>query len=285
MLGVLSKIMKSALVLAVLAACLLLSGAASAQQLENPRTDYTAYTRPKGRMAVGPFKVEHGIIDEIMVGTYPLPWLAFPWLKVPVPSGYLKLRTSWFDPLTFSARAGIAYINAKAIAELADDSAEASALSTTADFTASWQINEQFTLSAGLDYAHLGAVGSGADQATKVEGASTAHTYSTRLFGEWRFTRVFAMTLLARYLIYQSPIDTSSTTNSDAVTVETDLSAESTEQRHFSIVPGVSFVWQRWELDAGVGYGVLYLPILGLATAKRWPILDLSFAYRFDLYH
>jgi hypothetical protein len=131
----------------------------------------------------------------------------------------------------------------------------------------------------------MSAVGGGGDEATKLEGASTADTYSTRLFGEWRFNRVFAMTLLLRYLVYQSPIDTSSSASSDSVTVESDLSAESTDQRHFSIVPGVSFVWKKWELDAGVGYGIFYLPIVGLASGKLWPILDLSFAYRFDLYH
>lgn len=276
--------MLKALTLAACAACVAWSGAAGAQQLDNPRTDYTAYTRPKGRLAVGPFKVEHGIIDEIMVGTYPLPWLAFPWLKVPVPTGYLKLRTSWFDPVTVSLRGGLAYINAKAIAELADDDADASALSETADLTASYRIDDRFTLSLGFDYAHLSAVGTAGETTTSVEGAGTAHTYSTRLFGEWRFTRVFALTLLARYLIYQSPIDTKSQTTSDSVTVDTDLSAETTEQRHFSLVPGVSFVWERWELSGGVGYGVFYLPILGLATAKRWPILDLNVAYRFDLY-
>jgi hypothetical protein len=269
---------------AAFAACIGWSGAAGAQQLDNPRTDYTAYTRPQGRLAVGPFKVEHGIIDEIMVGTYPLPWFAFPWLKVPIPSGYLKLRTSWFDPVTISLRAGLAYIDAKAIAELADDSADGSALSTTADLTASYQIDERFTVSLGLDYAHLGAVGSAKETTTSVEGAGAAHTYSTRLFGEWRFTRVFAMTLLLRYLVYQSPIDTTSTTETESVTVDSHLSAESTEQRHFSVVPGVSFVWDKWELSGGVGYGVLYLPVLGLATSKRWPILDLNFAYRFDLY-
>ncbi|HWP08186.1 MAG TPA: hypothetical protein VNN72_20730 [Polyangiaceae bacterium] len=277
--------MKRTLLLAVLMACMLLSGAVAAQQLENPRTDYAAYTRPKGRMAVGPFKVEHGIIDEIMVGTHPLPWFAFPFLGVPIPNGYLKLRTSWFEPLTFSVRGGLTYIDAKALAELADDSAEASALSVTSDFTASWKINEKFSLSAGFDYAHISAIGSSKDEAANIEGASTADTYSVRLFGEWRFTRVFAMTLLTRYLIYQSPIDTSSSTETDAVSVDTDLSAESTEQRHFSIVPGVSFAWEHWELSGGVGYGIFYLPMLGLATAKRWPILDLSFAYRFDLYH
>jgi len=276
--------MLKALAPAAFAAGLAWSGAAGAQQLDNPRTDYTAYTRPQGTLAVGPTKVEHGIIDEVMVGTYPLPWLAFPWLKVPVPTGYLKLRTSWFDPVTVSLRGGLAYIDAKAIAKLADDSADASALSETADLTVSYQIDERLTLSLGFDYAHLSAVGSGAEATTSVEGAGTSHTYSTRLFGEYRFNRVFALTLLARALIYQSPIDTTSTTESEIVTVESNLSAETTEQRHFSIVPGVSFVWKNWELSGGVGYGVFYLPILGLATAKRWPILDLNVAYRFDLY-
>jgi len=143
--------MRAGITLAALAACVGFAAAAGAQQLDNPRTDYTAYTRPQGTLAVGLFKVEHGIIDQITVGTYPLPWLAFPWLKVPVPSGYLKLRTSWFDPLTFSGRAGLTYIDAKAVAELADDNASGSALSLTADFAASYQINERFTLSLGFD--------------------------------------------------------------------------------------------------------------------------------------
>ena len=77
---------------------------ASTPQLENPRTDYTAYTRPKGRMAVGPLKIEHGIIDEVMVGTYVPPWFAFPVLKVPIPSVYAKLRTPTWNNFTLSIR-------------------------------------------------------------------------------------------------------------------------------------------------------------------------------------
>ncbi|HEX6767132.1 MAG TPA: hypothetical protein VF103_16660 [Polyangiaceae bacterium] len=47
----------------------------------------------------------------------------------------------------------------------------------------------------------------------------------------------------------------------------------------------MSFVWNRWELTGGVGYGVFYLPVLGLASAKNWPVVDFGVAYRFDLYH
>jgi hypothetical protein len=277
--------MRLLIALAACAATLAVGAAAEAQQLDNPRTDYTAYTRPKGRMAVGPFKVEHGILDEVMIGTYVPPWFAFPVLKVPIPTVYLKLRTPTWANFTAAIRGDVAYVSGKAVAELSDDPASASAIGTTADIDASYRIDDRFTVSLGLDYAHLRAVGETSDEAASVEGASAAHTYSVRAFGEWRLSRVFAVTLLFRYLIYQSPISVDSTSDSDAATVESDLSAESALQKHFSIVPGVSFVWDRWELSAGVGYGIFYLPVLGLASAKNWPIIDLGFAYRFDLYH
>ena len=277
--------MRPSVTLAALAVALTFSSLASAQQLDNPRTDYTAYTRPKGRMAVGPIKVEHGIIDEVMVGTYVPTWFLFPVLKVPVPTLYAKLRTPTWEKLTLSIRADFAYIDGKAVAELADDDASASAVSTAGDIGISYFINEQFTASLGLDYARLRAVGEAADDATTVEGASAAHTYSVRAFGEWRLNRIFAVTLLFRYLLYQSPISADTSSDSDSASVDGDLTAESTLQKHFSITPGVSFVWKRWELSAGVGYGVFYLPILGLASGKNLPLVDFGLAYRFDLYH
>ena len=258
---------------------------ASAQQLANPRTDYTAYTRPKGRAQVGLLKTDLGIIDEVLIGTYPLPWLAFPVLKSAIPNVYAKVRSPWAGPLTLAAGGSLLYVNGKAIAQLADKSASASALSMTAEIDASYRFSELFSLSLGLDYAHLRAIGGKNDEATSVEGASAGHTYSTRLLGEWRLSRVFALSLLFRYLIYQSPYSVDSSSGDKAITVTSNLSAESTIQKHFTLVPGVSFEWERWELNAGVGYGVFYLPALGLASAKSWPVVDLAFGYRFDIYH
>jgi len=271
-----------------LALCPLLlawSGAASAQQLQNPRTDYTAYTRPKGRATVGLLKTDLGLIDQVTIGTYPLPWLAFPLLDSTVPNVYAKARSPWSSPLTLAVAGSFLFVDGKAIAKLADKSASASAISTTAEFDASYRFDDRFSLSLGFDYAHLRAIGAKDDEATSIEGASSGHTYSVRALGEWRLTRVFALSLLFRYLIYQSPISVDSESSTSAVTVVSDLSAESTIQKHFTLVPGVSFEWERWELNAGVGYGVFYLPALGLASAKSWPVVDLGFGYRFDLYH
>lgn len=275
--------MRASLTLAA-AGFLAFSVPALAQQLDNPRTDYAAYTRPQGVLAVGMPKLEHGIIDEVMVGTYIPPWLLFPLLKVPVPNGYVKVRTPGLDPITVSLRGGVAYLDATAIAELADEDATGNAVSLTADLASSYLIDERFSVSLGLDYAHLLATGGVDETASSVQGASSADTYSVRALGEWRLTRVFALTLLARFLIYQSPVSADAQTESEAVSVDADLSGESADQRRFTIVPGVSFVWQNWELSGGVGYGVLYLPVLGFASAKAWPVIDFSAAYRFDLY-
>ncbi|HYQ45155.1 MAG TPA: hypothetical protein VER11_24380 [Polyangiaceae bacterium] len=277
--------MRKAVSLAVSTLLLAWTAGASAQQLENPRTDYTAYTRPKGRVSLGLLKTDLGIIDEVTIGTYPLPWLAFPLLKSTIPNVYAKVRSPWSGPLTLAIAGSFLFVDGKAIAQLADKSASASAISTTAEFDASYRFDHRFSLSVGLDYARLRAVGGKDDEATSVEGASSGHTYSTRLLGEWRLSRVFALSLLFRYLIYQSPINVDTSSSDSAVTVTSNLSAESTIQKHFTLVPGVSFEWERWELNAGVGYGVFYLPALGLATAKSWPVVDLGFAYRFDIYH
>lgn len=266
-------------------ALLLWSAAANAQQLDNPRTDYTAYTRPKGRAQVGLLKTDLGIIDEVLIGTYPLPWFAFPILKTPIPNVYAKVRSPWSGPFTVAVGGSFLFVDGKAIAKLADKTASASAVSTTAEIDASYRFDDRFSLSLGLDYAHLRAIGGKNDEATSIEGASAGHTYSTRLLGEWRLSRVFALSLLFRYLIYQSPYSVESSSSDGALTVTSDLTAESTIQKHFTLVPGVSFEWERWELNAGVGYGVLYLPALGLASSKNWPVVDLAFGYRFDLYH
>jgi hypothetical protein len=276
--------MRARVTAAACAALLSFAAVAQADQLSNPRTDYTAYTRPKGRVAAGPLKLELGIVDEVMVGTYVAPWLAFPWLDVPVPSAYLKIRSYWDGPFTLALRGGITYLDATALAHLADETAQGSAMSYVAEVDGSYKIDDQFSVSLGLDWARVQALGSAGDQTTSVEGASTAHTYSLRALGEWRLTDVVAVTLLLRYLIYQSPISADATSQTPAVTVTESVTAESTNQKRFAAVPGVSFSWTHWELGAGVGYGVFILPVVGLASAKAWPVVDFNAAYLFDAY-
>lgn len=297
--------MRPSLTLVALLASLPLSASAGAAELAGPedvppsptpvpvkngyrpnlRTDFTAYTRPGGRVSVGPLKFEFGLIDEVTIGTYVPPWFAFPLLGTPVPNGYLKLRSWWHGPFTLAVRGGVLFVDAEGVAELADNDASASALGVAGEIDASYRLGDHFTLSAGLDYNHLSAVGSETQQATSVEGASTADTWMSRLFAEWKLTNVFSLTLLVRYLVSQSPVSADASSETPAFSVRSDLSTENTGKRgRWSAVPGVAFDWQHWELSIGVGYGVVPLPVFGIPTTKAWPLVDFALALHFDLY-
>lgn len=252
---------------------------------DNPRTDYTAYTRPAGRTAVGLFKLEQGILDQLTIGTYWPLWFAYPALGVLIPNAYLKMGTSRRVPLALAGRAGVTYVDDSAISKMSHNQASASAIAYAAEVDASLRLGSAFTLTLGGDYNHLSAVGGGTDHvAASIEGASTADTWSARLLTEWHLTHSFELSLLVRYLIYQSPLNADVETESEAVSVEGDLSGEGSRRRRWSLVPGVAFEGESWELQLGVGYGVFYLPVAGLPTSKSWPIVDLGFAYRFDLF-
>jgi hypothetical protein len=258
---------------------------ARADERPNPRTDYTAYTRPGGRVSVGPLKAEFGIIDEITVGTYVPPWFAFPVLGVPIPNGYLKARSWWSGPITLALRGGLLFIDGTAIAELADEDASASVLESSGELDVSFRFSPRVTLSAGLDYNHLSALGDSTEEATTIEGASTADTWNSRLFFELGLTRVFSLTFLLRYLIYQSPVEADASTDGEVVSIDSNLSAESgAARKRFAGVAGFAFDWEHWELSLGIGYGVFPLPALGIPTSNAYPIVDFAFAYRFDLY-
>jgi hypothetical protein len=263
--------------------CLLVALGARAE--DNPRTDYTAYTRPAGRTALGLFKLEQGILDELTIGTYWPLWIAYPAFGALIPNGYIKMGTSRRPPLALAGRAGVTYVDSSAIEKLSQNQASANGLAYSAELDASLRLGSSFTLTLGGDYNHIDAIGSGTDHvSTSIEGASTADTWSARLLTEWHLTHSFELSLLVRYLIYQSPLNADVDTTDGIVSVQGDLSGESSRQRRWSLVPGVAFEWQSWELQVGVGYGVFYLPVVGLPTTKNLPIVDLGFAYRFDLY-
>jgi hypothetical protein len=267
----------------LLVSCLVSLGA-RAEQEGNPRTDYTAYTRPGGRAAVGPFKLELGLIDEVTLGTYVPPWFAYPAIGVVIPNGYVKIGSSRRNRFALAGRAGVTFIDGKGIAELAHKDASASASAFASEVDASLRATPGLFLSLGIDYNHIHAVGNADELASSIEGASTADTWSTRLLTEWHLSRSFSLSLLLRYLIYQSPLNADVDTGNEIVTVKTNLSGEGVRRQRVSVVPGVAFEGENWELQAGIGYGVAYVPILGLPTTYAWPIVDLGFAVSFDLY-
>lgn len=282
--------MRSPLILAV-PSLIALTTAATAVTEEDSRprahrrTDFTAYTRPRGAAAVGPLKLELGLIDEVTIGTYVPPWFAFTLAGAPAPNVYLKVRDGGSGPLTLALRGGFLYLDGRQLAKLAGVDASGSVMALLGEVDASLRVNSRVHVSLGVDYTHVAAVGRSTAVVTSVEGALTADTVHTRLFGQWQLTRVFGLTLLLRYYAYQGPVQADIDAEVGGATIDADLSGVPVNGRQrFAAVPGVSFDWSRWELHAGVGYGAFPLPGVGLPTRRAWPIVDFAVACHFDLY-
>jgi hypothetical protein len=261
------------------------STAEKSQFRPHSRTDFTAYTRPRGRAAVGPLKLELGLVDEVTLGTYVPPWFTFALVGAPAPNFYLKARDWWSGPLTLAVRGGFLYVDGRQLAKLAGVDARGNLMALLSEFDASLRASARVCVSLGIEYTHIAAIGSRAEVTTSIEGASTANTVHARVFGQWQMTRVFSLTLLLRYFGYQGPTRADVSAESSAATIDAHLSGQPAHGRQrFAAVPGVSFDWTRWELSAGIGYGAFPLPALSLPTRRAWPILDLAVAYHFDLY-
>jgi hypothetical protein len=273
----------TSLVLLVLA-----PSAAHAEEGPGPaqlRTDFTAYTRPRGRAAVGPLKLELGLIDEVTLGTYVPPWFAFTVTGAPAPNAYVKVRDWWSGPLTLAVRGGFLYMDGRGIAKLAGVDASGGVLALMGELDASLVLTPQLCLSLGFDYARLTVTGTGTAAASSIEGASVADAATARFFGQWQLTRAFGLTLLLRYLAYQGPISADMSAERNGAVVDADLSGKSSDRPlRFAAVPGISLNWDHWELYAGIGYGAFLIPPLGLPTTRAWPIVDFAVAFHFDLY-
>ncbi|MEI9947567.1 MAG: hypothetical protein WDO74_00920 [Pseudomonadota bacterium] len=72
----------------------------------------TAYTLNPGELSLGIFEAEVGLAREVLVGTYVPTWFAFPFLREPIPTGFIKVRDPFRGRLAVSARLNFAYIDA-----------------------------------------------------------------------------------------------------------------------------------------------------------------------------
>jgi hypothetical protein len=125
------------------------------------------------------------------------------------------------------------------------------------------------------------AFGKQASGATIRGAGALSHLTLSTLF-EVRLTRVFALTLLARLLLYQSAAHVHARFNQGSTSVDADLGIKA-QDRDFTAcaIPGVAFSWSHVNLELGLGYGALWLPVVELPIPGALPLLEGNFYVRF----
>ena len=239
-------------------------------------TDHTAYTLRARDLRLGLFKGQYGIWDPFLVGTYNLPWL------VRMANLHLKWRYLNDEHWAAAVQAGSYRLDVSKLEAFEDSPGDAVITAGTFEPSVSYRFDDRFTLQAStLPYTAVRAEGSLNTQA--FDGALTAAVDNLQLTTtfEWRLTRVTALLLHSRYLIFQRAFgDGRATLHPDEyTTVEIEVDAQSTAldfKGAWSVVPTVAFSWGTFNLQLGLGYGNWSIAPLNFVLPKKTLIPDLE---------
>lgn len=270
--------------LSSLLAVLAFSGRASAyQEKGDERVDYTAYTLNPWEASVGPFKAELGLPGGFMLGTYLPPWVIGPAVGAMVPTGFVKVRDPFDGPVAVSLRSGFMYFNGTSLASRAAETegAKAALWVLPLELAISSRFSELYSQSLLVTFVHAFADGSETGN-TSIHGAAATNNFSVSTLLELRVSRIVALTLLGRLLLHQGTARVSGNYTEGSTSVDADLGARPRGYPFMACaVPGVAFSWKHINLNAGVGYGTWWLPIVELPLTSAQIVPELSFYIRF----
>ncbi|MDH3727603.1 MAG: hypothetical protein OER77_08740 [Myxococcales bacterium] len=209
--------------------------------------DSTAYSLHRRRVRIGVMKLSYGIIDQLQVSTYTMPWILGAIFEDVAPN--LELKSTLYNRkrLALSVSAGFVEGTIKQ-----SDDTKIRYFVIPVSLAASVRINPKVSTHFGGLYT---AVNGDADGGDDIEGAVVIDFLQLWGMVEWRLSRVTAFTFTVRWVPYVSNVVVEGTLDADNPTVDVALEANVEELKNaFSIVPGFVFSWDRANIRLGVGY-------------------------------
>jgi hypothetical protein len=271
------------LAIGLTAFCLVATPARAYHTDKDRLIDYTAYTLNQNEFRLGVVSLEYGIIDELMVGTYTVPWIAFGITGKTFVNGFVKARPLNVGNLTMSARATVFYVNATDISFLdIIENGNVNAIFLPLSVAASYAFSEAWNLSLEGTFVRVfgNAAGNVQPQDFKGSGAQDNLQIATQL--EWRISRVTAFTLRGRWVPWASATAIETTVTLDAGgRLEVQAAATTPITNAWVVIPGVALSWSVFNLNVGLGYGNVFLPGIGLVSGNQYPAPELNIFARF----
>jgi hypothetical protein len=246
------------------------------------RIDRTAYTLDQGQVDIGLETFAVAPFDELMIGTYVTTWLLLPYLGLPVPNAFIKVRTPFIGPIVASLRVNAIYLSGASLrSELAAaNSANGSLWIVPAELAVS--VHPSKRLSESLELMYVGVSGKGsADGSTTIRGTAAATSLTLSSFSEFRLSSTFAVTLLGRLLVHQDATVVQGNASGVGTVVDFNLGVRRRNALVACLVPGLEVDVDRVHVDLGLGYGSFWLPILELPLAAYGPVPEGNLYMRF----
>ena len=216
--------------------------------------DSTAYSLARREVRLGLMNLSYGIIDQLQVTTYTMPWLLGVIFQDVAPN--LELKSTFYDRKRLALSVSAAFLTGTI--QQTDDSKVRYFLSPIS-VAASVRINSDVSTHFG---ARFTAVTGGADAkpgGTQVEGAVAVDFIQLWGMSEWRLSRVVAFTFTVRWVPFVSDITINgNVAGNPSLDLKLAVAVKELENA-FALIPGFVFSWNRANIRLGVGYSSFFV--------------------------
>jgi len=217
--------------------------------------DTTAYSLHRRRVRLGLMKLSYGIIDQLQVTTYTMPWILGAIFQDVAPN--LELKSTFYDRrrLALSVSAGFLTGTIEQ-----PDNTKIRYFLVPVSFAASVRINSAVSTHFGALYTAVDGDAESQPEGTAIEGAVVVDFLQLWGMVEWRLSRVVAFTFTLRWVPYVSDLVVNGTLDAGNPTIGVGLEGDLSELRNaFAVIPGFVFSWDRANIRLGVGYSDFFV--------------------------
>jgi hypothetical protein len=215
----------------------------------------TAYSLHRRRVRLGLMQLSYGIIDQLQVTTYTMPWLLGAIFQDVAPN--LELRSTFYDRKRLALSVSAGFLTGTI---LQPDETKVRYFLFPVSLAASVRINSDVSTHFGALYTPVDGDAESQPGGNAVEGAVVVDFLQLWGMVEWRLSRVVAFTFTVRWVPYVSNLVVNGTLDADNPTIGLGLEADLSElQNAFAVIPGFVFSWERANIRLGVGYSDFFV--------------------------
>jgi hypothetical protein len=243
-------------------------------------TDRTAYTVPKGMHKIGVFSVEYGLTDDLQMITWQF------WWHILAPNGGLEWRFIKTPLYSMSASITGLYVTTRPLTLIFEDLPIADLGIVPVDLIGTWRLGKEsnWSLTWGNELTPVFLAGTFDDEA--FQGAVNLTNLQSHATLEWRVSRVVALQLHGRYLVFQNARAATEieTKPDDFTTIRAGAVVKSDifDFPHaFQLVPQVHLSWETFNLVLGLGYGNYIIPAINFYLPTRGVVPKIDLYWRF----
>ncbi|MGB5265862.1 MAG: hypothetical protein WBN30_04685 [Polyangiales bacterium] len=215
----------------------------------------TAYSLHRRRVRLGVMQLSYGILDQLQVTTYTMPWLLGAIFQTVAPN--LELKSTFYDRrrLAMSVAAGFLTGTIEAA-----DNTKVRYFLLPISLAASARINADVSLHFGALYTAVNGKADSKPGGDSIEGALVVDFLQLWGMAEWRLSRVVAFTFTVRWVPHVSNLAINGTLDANNPTIGLQLEADlSALKNAFAVIPGFVFSWDRANIRLGVGYSSFFV--------------------------